>query len=137
MSRMARQTGASRDPDDMNERWQNISRLFNEAQGRDARERRAFLEEACGGDDALQRELESLLAQASAGSRFLNDPAMGAAARLLIDEAGSLVGTQIGPYQLVSALGAGGMGVVYRALDTKLHRPVAIKFLSDDLADAV
>src|SRR2546427_11508715 len=45
-------------------------------------------------------------------------------------------GTQLGPYRIEAALGAGGMGVVYRALDTKLNRPVAIKFLADDVADA-
>src|SRR6202158_3812487 len=45
-------------------------------------------------------------------------------------------GTQIGVYRIESTLGEGGMGVVYRALDTKLNRPVAIKFLSGDLADA-
>ena len=45
-------------------------------------------------------------------------------------------GRRIGAYEVQAALGAGGMGVVYRALDTKLNRPVAIKFLSDDLADA-
>jgi len=47
----------------------------------------------------------------------------------------SLVGRAFGPYQIVSLLGAGGMGEVYRALDTKLNRPVAIKVLSGDLAD--
>src|SRR5689334_24092447 len=45
-------------------------------------------------------------------------------------------GIQIGGYRLESSVGEGGMGTVYRALDTKLNRPVAIKFLSDDLADA-
>ena len=44
-------------------------------------------------------------------------------------------GTRLGPYEILSALGAGGMGVVYRALDTNLNRPVAIKFLSDEFAD--
>src|SRR2546428_6614850 len=44
-------------------------------------------------------------------------------------------GTQLGPYRIEAALGEGGMGVVYRALDTKLNRPVAVKFLFDDLAD--
>jgi eukaryotic-like serine/threonine-protein kinase len=47
-----------------------------------------------------------------------------------------VAGTQIGSYRLESQLGQGGMGTVYRAFDTKLNRPVAIKFLSDDLADA-
>ena len=45
-------------------------------------------------------------------------------------------GQQLGQYTIEAAIGAGGMGVVFRAVDTKLHRPVAIKFLSDDLADA-
>src|SRR5690242_13946087 len=45
-------------------------------------------------------------------------------------------GIQIGGYRLESSVGEGGMGTVYRALDTKLNRPVAIKFLSDELADA-
>src|SRR5215472_11658884 len=49
----------------------------------------------------------------------------------------SLVGgTKLGPYEIVTRIGAGGMGEVYRARDTKLNRPVAIKFLSGDLADA-
>src|SRR5450759_5915789 len=46
------------------------------------------------------------------------------------------IGTKIGSYRIESRLGEGGMGSVYRALDTKLNRPVAIKFLSGDLADA-
>jgi len=45
-------------------------------------------------------------------------------------------GTQIGMYRIEAPLGEGGMGSVYRALDTKLNRPVAIKVLSDHLADA-
>ena len=45
-------------------------------------------------------------------------------------------GTQIGPYRIEAPLGEGGMGVVYRALDTKFNRPVAIKLLSDDFADS-
>ena len=48
----------------------------------------------------------------------------------------SNAGDQLGPYRIEGVVGEGGMGVVYRALDTKLNRPVAIKFLSDDLADA-
>src|SRR5437868_5465892 len=49
---------------------------------------------------------------------------------------GPTIGAQVGPYRLESQIGRGGMGSVYRALDTKLNRPVAIKFLSNDLADA-
>ena len=46
------------------------------------------------------------------------------------------VGTRLGAYEIVALLGAGGMGEVYSAHDAKLNRPVAIKFLSDELADA-
>src|SRR5437868_10175124 len=49
---------------------------------------------------------------------------------------GPTIGAQVGPYRLESQIGRGGMGSVYRALDTKLNRPVAMKFLSDNLADA-
>jgi len=53
------------------------------------------------------------------------------------DERGIVsIGTLVGAYRIESPLGEGGMGTVYRALDTKLNRPVAIKFLSDALADA-
>jgi len=45
-------------------------------------------------------------------------------------------GTQVGPYVLEAQIGKGGMGVVYRALDTRLGRQVAVKFLSTDVADA-
>jgi len=45
--------------------------------------------------------------------------------------------TELGQYKIETEIGSGGMGVVFRAHDTKLHRPVAIKFLSDDLADAM
>src|SRR2546423_12697757 len=44
-------------------------------------------------------------------------------------------GDKLGPYEVLALVGKGGMGSVYRALDTKLSRPVAIKFLSDELAD--
>ena len=46
------------------------------------------------------------------------------------------VGTRLGPYEIVALIGVGGMGEVYRARDTKLNRPVAIKFLSEEIADA-
>jgi Tol biopolymer transport system component len=92
---------------------------------------------ACGHDDALRREVEALLAHAQAAERFLEAPISEVAAQVLADyHHASLAGRQIGSHQILSLLGAGGMGDVYRARDTTLGRDVAIKvvanvFLSD------
>ena len=119
------------------ERWSEVERLYHAALGRAEGDRRAFLRDVCGADEELQREVESLLAQpAASADAFLAEPAAVVAAQLVSDVGASvLTGRRLGTYQLQSLLGAGGMGVVYRALDSKLNRPVAIKFLSDALAD--
>src|SRR5712691_8072838 len=119
------------------ERWSEVERLYHAALGRAEEDRRAFLRDVCGADEELQREVESLLAQpAASADAFLAEPAAVVAAQLVSDVGASvLTGRRLGTYQLQSLLGAGGVGVVYRALDTKLNRPVAIKFLSDALAD--
>src|SRR5882672_1294975 len=119
------------------ERWRRVEELYHAALARDAHDRALFLGDACAGDDALRRDVESLLAQPASAEAFLGEPAVVMAARLVSGPGPSLpVGHRIGGYQVQAPLGAGGMGVVYRALDTKLNRPVAIKFLSSDLADA-
>jgi Tol biopolymer transport system component len=94
-----------------------------------ADERRVFLREVCGGDEALQTEVESLLAQATAASGFLNEAALETAARQMTNAQGTLIGRQVGAYRVASLLGVGGMGEVYRARDMKLGRDVAIKVL--------
>ena len=112
------------------DRWQRIEELYHSAREREGSQRAAFLKEACAGDDALRREVESLLAQEKGLGGFLEAPALEAAAKLLVEGRGqSWVGRQLGSYQVISFLDAGGMGEVYQAHDTKLGRNVALKVL--------
>jgi serine/threonine protein kinase len=108
------------------ERLQQIEGIFQEALQRDPAERDAYAREACGTDMELQREVLSLLANYEGAGASESWPA--AAAAQLIGAAGSLRrGQSLGPYRIESFLAAGGMGAVYRATDTRLHRQVAIK----------
>src|SRR6202158_928056 len=112
------------------ERWQKIEQLYHAALEREESQRAAYLQEVCAGDSALQREVESLLAQERGGDGFLESPAIEVAARAMAkDSRRSLNGQQLGCYKIVSLLGAGGMGEVYQARDSKLNRDVAIKVL--------
>src|SRR6516164_6364295 len=118
------------------DRWQRIEELYHSAREREGNQRGAFLKEACAGDDALRREVESLLAEEKGLGAFLEAPGLAEAAKLLVEDRGrSWVGRQIGSYQILSFLDAGGMGEVYRARDTRLNRVVAIKVLPIHLAD--
>jgi Tol biopolymer transport system component len=118
------------------ERWRHIERLYHSALERSSHEREAFLARECGGDAGLQREVQSLLSRASTAANFMDAPAAAIAADLVSHAAVPvLTGMRLGVYLVEAPLGAGGMGVVYRALDTNLHRPVAIKFLSDAIAN--
>lgn len=102
------------------ERWREIERLYHRAQSVDRSARSAFLADACGSDEELRRELESLLAH-DEGTAGLVPPS----------ETSTILapGASLGPYQILGPLGSGGMGRVYRALDTRLSRNVAIKIL--------
>jgi eukaryotic-like serine/threonine-protein kinase len=116
------------------ERFSRIERLYHSALERSSRERDAFLERECRGDDGLRREVQALLNRAASAEEFLHTPAFRVAAQMLSQPAPVLTGLRLGVYEVEAPLGSGGMGVVYRALDRKLNRLVAIKFLSDDRA---
>jgi len=112
------------------ERWQQIDKILEAALERGAGERSAFLDEACVGDDSLRKEVESLLAADEQAENLIEAPAVELVAEgFSKDKVGSLEGRHLGSYKILSLLGAGGMGEVYRARDMKLEREVAIKVL--------
>ena len=105
-------------------RWQEVEELYHAALACEAADRAALLARA---DPELRREVESLLAQATSDVG-LSRPAWEQARELLSGPEPQVpAGMQFGPYRIESTLGAGGMGRVYRALDTRLNRSVALK----------
>src|SRR5262245_45861254 len=112
------------------ERWRQIDQLLEAALERKPEERAAFLAAACAGDESLLLEVESLLRSDEAAESFIEEPVITLAANVLAEQHLQLLaGQRVGHYQILSRLGAGGMGEVYLAEDLKLARKVAIKFL--------
>src|SRR5262245_10489747 len=112
-----------------NERWKRVDQLLQSALEREPGQRAAFLYEACAGDTSLLQEVESLLLSHEQAADFLERPSLVALQRFAAERAGLLVGRSIGPYELLSLLGTGGMGEVYRATDTRLKGFGEIKVL--------
>jgi len=114
------------------ERWARVKALFQLAVERPIEERGAFLAAATGDDEALRREVESLLTSDTSDESFLRGLPV-------VRDSGPLLtaGLRLGPYEIVAPIGAGAMGEVYHARDTKLNRDVALKVLPDSFASDV
>lgn len=110
------------------ERCKQIEELYHAALAVEAEDRAAFLVRAAAGDDELRREVESLIDQDSSREGSLNRPASERAAVSVSP------GTRLGPYRVEGLLGAGGMGQVFRATDTRLDRAVAIKVVNEQFS---
>lgn len=116
------------------ERWQRIKELFEVALETELEMRASFLKDACAGDDKLRIEIEKLLVSFDAADEFMEKPAVGEVATLIVEPNTKLkCGERIAHYEIILQIGEGGMGEVYLAQDMRLNRKIALKALPANL----
>ncbi|MGI8789196.1 MAG: protein kinase domain-containing protein [Pyrinomonadaceae bacterium] len=114
------------------ENWQQIREIFDDALRQKPEERARFVNEVCGVDKTLLREVETLLSSLDSAESFMETPAVAKVAGVIEAEQKKLeTGRCFGHYEIVEQIGAGGMGEVYLARDKKLDRSVAVKILNE------
>jgi eukaryotic-like serine/threonine-protein kinase len=117
------------------DRWRQLEALFYEALEVKPEARPDFLDKKCNGDTELRKEVETLLDSAEKPLDFLEKPVLEAASQMVAENPHETIapGTLLAHYQIISMLGAGGMGEVYLAEDMHLRRKVALKLLAPEL----
>src|SRR6266481_3483308 len=113
------------------ERWREVETMYQATMDREPEVRSAYLVEACRGDEDLRRDVESLI-ELNAVPVLVDDPAWQSFGELLDNDLSVAIGSQLGPYRIEGVLGAGGMGHVYSARDTRLDRLVALKISNEE-----
>lgn len=118
------------------ERWQKIKGLFGAAMELPPVKRRKFLDNACRSEFELRAEVERMINLSEVSADFLEAPAVAAVAELILEEKDlAASGERVSHYEIISEIGAGGMGKVYLAEDTRLKRKVALKFLTGEFCE--
>ncbi|MGC2238540.1 MAG: protein kinase [Pyrinomonadaceae bacterium] len=112
--------------------WKRVEKIFHATLDLPSEERKTYLQKVCAGDGKLFSDVESLINSLEKDSDFLDEPIFEFGLGALYENGKkSLTGKTIGFYELQEKIGAGGMGEVYKAVDKRLNRHVALKFLSE------